>query len=202
VAVAAQTRDHRRRWPLAVAGAVLLMTCLVSLWWFFWVPNWRPHLHEGERFGVDVSAHQGVVNWREVAGDNIGFAYIKASEGGDFEDSRFASNWRGAAEAGLARGAYHFFTLCTGGVAQGHHFLSVAPPDHDALPPAVDLELAGNCKNRPIPYQGHPSRLTGTLRPNGHESSRAPDTLARGTTTDRRAVTAAHRPRALGRPRA
>src|SRR5207249_9020167 len=37
-------------------------------------------------------------------------------------------------------------------------------------------------KNRPIPYQGRPARLAGTLRPNGQESSRAPDTHVRSTT--------------------
>ena len=91
---------RRRRWPFAVGGAVLVLGCVVVGWWFLWLPNWRPHLHDGEHFGVDVSAHQGEINWAKVADDDIGFTYIKATEGGDFEDPRFASNWRGAAEAG------------------------------------------------------------------------------------------------------
>ncbi|MGH2660380.1 MAG: GH25 family lysozyme, partial [Actinomycetota bacterium] len=81
--------------------------------------------------------------------DGITFAYVKATEGGDFIDERFDRNWRGASEAGLDRGAYHFFTLCTPGADQARHFLDTAPPDGDALPPAVDLELAGNCGARP-----------------------------------------------------
>jgi lysozyme len=119
------------------------------VFWFVVVPNWRPPLHDGERYGVDVSAHQGKIDWRQVAADDIDFAYIKASEGGGFTDSRYRENWTGAGEAGLDRGAYHFFTLCRPGEEQARHFLAVAPPDPRALAPAVDLELAGNCSRRP-----------------------------------------------------
>jgi lysozyme len=54
-----------------------------------------------------------------------------------------------AADAGLDRGAYHFFTFCAPAAAQARNFLTVAAPDAEALPPAVDLELAGNCRSRP-----------------------------------------------------
>lgn len=127
-----------------------MITIVFAGWcWFVVVPNWRPLLRDGERYGVDVSAHQGEINWHRVASDGIEFAYIKASEGGDFTDSRFAENWTAAGEAGLDRGAYHFFTLCRPGDEQARHFIAVAPPDPPALAPAVDLELAGNCTRRP-----------------------------------------------------
>jgi lysozyme len=138
---------------LAVLVGVLVVVLLLAAWWFVWLPKWRPGLREGERFGIDVSAHQGVIDWRAVARDDIRFAYIKATEGGDFVDRRFAENWRGAGEAGLDRGAYHFFTLCTDGAAQAANFLRAAPPESDTLAPAVDLELAGNCNARPSPSQ-------------------------------------------------
>jgi len=120
-----------------------------AVWWFLWVPNVRPSLRAGEVFGVDVSNHQGGINWDAIASDDIDFAYIKASEGGDLTDRRFETNWAGAARVGLKRGTYHFFTLCRPGNEQAAHFLRVAPPDDAALPPAVDLELAGNCAGRP-----------------------------------------------------
>ena len=132
-----------------MGGVVIVLAALVSAWWFLWVPSWRPPLRVGEHYGVDVSAHQNHIDWPRVAGDGIDFAYIKASEGGDFVDRRFSENWRGAGEAGLDRGAYHFFSLCTPGVVQARNFLAVAPPDPMALAPAVDLELAGNCGERP-----------------------------------------------------
>ena len=80
---------RRRRWLLVGALAVAGLAAVLSLWWFLWVPNWRPPLEEGERYGIDVSAHQDGIDWRRVADDDITFAYIKATEGGDFTDDRF-----------------------------------------------------------------------------------------------------------------
>ena len=96
--------------------------------------------------GIDVSHHQGVIDWPKVATSGIAFAYIKATEGGDFSDRRFRQNWRGAAAAGLRRGAYHFFTFCRPGLEQAAHFIRTVPADPDMLPPAVDLEFGGNCR--------------------------------------------------------
>lgn len=79
----------------------------------------------------------------------VDFAYIKATEGGDHVDSEFAANWRGARRFGIARGAYHFFTLCRSGAEQADNFIATVPLEHDALPPAVDLEYMGNCAGRP-----------------------------------------------------
>lgn len=98
-----------------------------------------------------MSHHQGRIDWDSVARDNITFAYIKATEGGDYTDPRFGTNWNEAGGAGLERGAYHFFTACTDGAAQAAHFLAVAPPDPTALAPAIDLETSGNCVNYPDP---------------------------------------------------
>lgn len=133
-----------------VVGAAVMAVVLVALaFWYVALPHWRPALRDGEVYGVDVSHHQGTVDWTRVADDGIEFAYIKASEGGDFRDDLFTQNWRAAADVGLPRGAYHFFTLCRPGREQARWFVEVAPPDPDALPPALDLELAGNCSERP-----------------------------------------------------
>lgn len=139
----------RRLAAKLVAGAVLLITLVAAVGWWVVVPHWRPGLRDGERYGIDVSNHQGRIDWERVADDDIDAAYVKATEGGDFVDDRFAENWEGAGAAGLERGAYHFFTLCRSGADQAANFLRVAPPDTAALPPAVDLELGGNCSARP-----------------------------------------------------
>jgi lysozyme len=97
--------------------------------------------------GVDVSHHQGRIDWRALAGDGIAFAYIKATEGENFRDADFAINWAGAASAGLVRGAYHFFTLCRTGIDQARNFIATVPRDPSALPPAVDAESMGPCSN-------------------------------------------------------
>ena len=141
--------SRTRRLVVALTVAVVVISLLGATVWFVFLPNWRPPLRAGEQFGIDVSSHQGSIQWPRVAADDIRFAYIKATEGSDFTDQKFADNWRGAGAAGLRRGAYHYFTLCTPGADQAANFLRIAPPDARALPPAVNLELVGNCASRP-----------------------------------------------------
>lgn len=136
-------------WLLIGGVGVAVAGLIAAVLWFVWLSNDRPGLGEGETYGIDVSHHQDEIDWNRVAADDIAFAYIKATEGGNFVDSRFEENWEGAASAGLARGVYHFFTLCTPGDVQAENFLGVVPADPDALAPAIDLELAGNCAARP-----------------------------------------------------
>lgn len=144
-----RTPWRRRRWPYLVGGVIVALTAVGLLGWYVWLPNHRPDLEAGERYGVDVSNHQGEIDWERVANDGMEFAYIKATEGGDFVDASFERNWAGAEAAGLDRGAYHFFTLCRPGAEQAANFLGVVPLDPEALPPTIDLELAGNCADRP-----------------------------------------------------
>jgi lysozyme len=113
------------------------------------LPRYRPSLASGESYGVDVSHYQGEIDWRAVADDNIEFAYIKATEGRDWVDERFAANWSGARTAGIHVGAYHFFTLCRNGQDQAANFLRVVPINSADLPAAVDLEFPENCSQRP-----------------------------------------------------
>ncbi len=114
--------------------------------------------------GIDVSHHQGEIDWSAVAEAEIAFSFIKATEGADLRDPRFGENWRGAGAAQLARGAYHYFTFCTAGHAQAEHFLRVLPSDTPALPAAVDVEFSGNCRNAPADGQIS-TELAGFLEP-------------------------------------
>jgi lysozyme len=99
--------------------------------------------------GIDVSHHQGHIAWAKLPRQGVDFAYIKATEGGDHVDTRFSINWHAARAAGVRRGAYHFFTFCRSGRDQAAHFVRHVPFETGALPPAVDLELPGNCSRRP-----------------------------------------------------
>lgn len=139
----------RLRWLMLGAVVVLLLALVAAGAWYWWLPRYRPALQPGERYGADISAWQGRIDWPVLARDDIGFAYIKATEGRNFVDREFARNWAGAAKAGIPHGAYHYFSLCDSGAAQAANFLHVVPRDKTALAPELDLELAGNCRRRP-----------------------------------------------------
>lgn len=138
----------RRVWRYAM-GAGLVAT-LVAL-----APLAYPHVELAPLLhpvvGVDVSNHQGVIDWDALANNGVAFAYIKASEGATFKDKSFARNWTEAARVGVPRGAYHFFTLCRSAAEQAKNFIDTVPKDPDALPPVVDAEHMGPCTESPTP---------------------------------------------------
>ncbi len=100
-------------------------------------------------WGVDVSHHQGRIDWPRVRAAGFEFAFIKASEGQSLRDKDFAANWAAAEKAGVSRGAYHFFTFCTPAALQAANFIAAVPAAASMLPPAVDVEFSGNCANPP-----------------------------------------------------
>ena len=92
--------------------------------------------------GIDVSHHNGQVDWFSVARTEVRFAYAKATDGGTFVDPQFAANWPGIRDAGLLRGAYHFGRPGSDPEAQAVQFASVVGPlSWGALPPVLDLEV-------------------------------------------------------------
>ncbi|MEF3364927.1 GH25 family lysozyme [Methylocystis sp. 9N] len=90
--------------------------------------------------GIDVSKYQGDIDWQAVKESGVSFAFIKATEGGDRTDSKFAYNWAAAKAAGVPRGAYHFVYWCRQPHEEIGNFASVVPNEPDALPPVLDVE--------------------------------------------------------------
>jgi GH25 family lysozyme M1 (1,4-beta-N-acetylmuramidase) len=94
--------------------------------------------------GIDVSHHQGTVDWTRVRAAGIQFAYIKATEGNSYTDTAFDSNYVDAYRAGVIRGAYHFaLPNRSSGTAQANFLLANGgawSADSRTLPAALDLE--------------------------------------------------------------
>lgn len=58
--------------------------------------------------GIDVSAHNGNIDFAKARAVGTEFVFVKATEGATFRDSAMNSNLRKAHEAGLKTGVYHF----------------------------------------------------------------------------------------------
>lgn len=99
--------------------------------------------------GIDISHHNGAIDWRSLGTTDIRFVYMKASEGEGFVDPKFKSNWERAGQTDLYRGAYHFFTQCRTAEQQAANFIRVAGDMNGALTPALDLEHMGPCREGP-----------------------------------------------------
>lgn len=94
--------------------------------------------------GIDVSHHNGDIDFMRVAADTIDFVYIKTTEGVDHTDPRYLANYESARKAGLLTGFYHFFRFDRGGVRQGRNFLTAIRGLESRLPLVIDFETGGN----------------------------------------------------------
>lgn len=92
--------------------------------------------------GIDVSHHQGVIDWQTVAKNhkNIKYVYIKATTGVTGVDKQYKYNNEQARKYGLKVGAYHYFTSGGSAHQQFKHFTQIAPREQQDLIPMVDVE--------------------------------------------------------------
>lgn len=99
--------------------------------------------------GIDVSHHNGKIDWNLVAEDpaNLQFAYIKATEGTTIRDPYFIQNMKGARKAGLKVGAYHFFRMTSSAHSQFDNFSRELDKVRFDLVPMVDVETRDKASN-------------------------------------------------------
>jgi GH25 family lysozyme M1 (1,4-beta-N-acetylmuramidase) len=94
--------------------------------------------------GVDVSSHQGNVNWSKLRSSGVRWAYAKATEGTGYSNSHFAQQYNGSYKAGMIRGAYHFaIPSSSSGATQASYFVKHGggwSADGKTLPGVLDIE--------------------------------------------------------------
>ncbi len=137
-------------WILAAIAAVVIVVALVG--WSYFKDYYRKYydcadveinLYRYPVTGVDVSAHQGKIAWKQVYESKVYFAFIKATEGENFVDKCFKQNWRDAKQNNIIVGAYHFFRFNKDGKQQAHNFINNVSLTEQDLPPVLDVELYG-----------------------------------------------------------
>lgn len=95
--------------------------------------------------GMDLSSHNGEIDFSRIAADSIDFIMLKATEGTSFKDPRFHSNYLQARKSEIkAVGAYHFFRFDTDGEMQAINFLNSLRGKTLDLPAVIDLEEWSN----------------------------------------------------------
>jgi len=99
---------------------------------------------EEKILGIDVSSHQGIINWAEVKKARIEFCFIKATEGGDFIDKKFKENLIQARNNKILVGAYHYYRVKKSNDLQFKNFTSVVSKEAIDLPPVIDVEYFSN----------------------------------------------------------
>ena len=83
-----------------------------------------PQVLEAGVEGIDVSSHQGNVDWSYWWSQDKRFAYVKATEGNYYSNPYFAQQYNGSYNLGMIRGAYHFATPNdSSGANQANYFV-------------------------------------------------------------------------------
>ena len=179
-AIASKAERKRRLIKTFAIGLSILLVLLGSvLWWGYKNRTSIFHWMRGEIvinrdkypiLGIDVSAHNGDIDFEKVKSDGISFVIIKATEGEDHHDSKFDTNYDNARAAGLKVGAYHFFRKNTDGLNQAKNFLEMVGWRKLDLPLVVDVEDWNNDqKTQDDRTQKHLDALVDNLRSRGHQ---------------------------------
>ena len=94
--------------------------------------------------GIDVSVHQGKIDWKKVASDGVKFAILRAGYGRELsqKDKRFEENYAGAKAAGIKVGAYwySYADTVTRGEQEAKAFLEVIKGKKFDIPVFFDQE--------------------------------------------------------------
>jgi GH25 family lysozyme M1 (1,4-beta-N-acetylmuramidase) len=94
--------------------------------------------------GIDVSGHQGNVDWPAQWNAGRRFVWVKATEGTGYQNPYFSQQYNGSYNQGFIRGAYHFaLPDRSSGATQANFFSSNGggwSGDGKTLPGALDME--------------------------------------------------------------
>lgn len=140
------TSKRRRIVVLAiVASFTLAMGALLGYYRFLRPrPQVTPDSEIYSIRGLDLSAHNGEIDFNKVSDAGMQFVILKATEGTDFKDKNFATNYSGARNTDLKVGAYHFFRFNTDGRMQAINFMHSVRNLHLDFPLIIDVEEENN----------------------------------------------------------
>jgi len=106
------------------------------------LPQYPPKTDiERNFYGIDISKWNGNEVTLIKKKDSISFIIVKATEGENFVDSRFVSNWELIRSNNYILGAYHFYLTSSDPIVQANHFWStINSQGKTDIAPIVDIE--------------------------------------------------------------
>lgn len=137
----------KKRLVLSALLIAILTVAIAGSWWGYrryLSPGIEPSATLYPCRGVDLSGHNGDVDFEAIKRAGMSFVILKATEGVSFNDKMFHTNYKAAREAGLKVGAYHFFRFDCDGRIQANHFLNAVKGLEFDFPLTLDVEEWGN----------------------------------------------------------
>jgi len=96
------------------------------------------------RYGIDVSRHQGKIDWgaikddAKINGRSVEYAFIKCTEGVTWIDEKYLANVKGCRTHKILFSSYHVFSVSADPVRQAKHFIQHYISGN--FPPIIDIE--------------------------------------------------------------
>jgi lysozyme len=131
---------------------ILALFCMITTLYLIYKPNDKSEISSKTQYnGIDVSKHNGEINWKKVSKINqIEFVYVKATEGATHQDSKYQKNFDGAKKAGFNVGSYHYFSTKSPVKAQFDNFVKYAKKNEQDLIPLIDVEEIGRFSKKKL----------------------------------------------------
>lgn len=149
--------------------AVAIVGCFSVVFYYFFIRpyayRWKPCnglkeygvcIPSGyDIHGIDISHYQGKIDWGRLLQNKqtatpLHFIFMKATEGGDHNDTTFQTNFANARNHGFIRGAYHFYIPGTDALKQADFFIRTVKLDSGDLPPVLDVEVTGRKEKKEL----------------------------------------------------
>lgn len=107
--------------------------------------------------GIDVSEYQGYINYSRVREAGVDVVYIRSSEGTNFVDPYFRTNYNNAKASGLKVGFYHYVTArsVSEAINEADFFVSVIEGTSPDCRLAMDFEYFGGLSNYEVNQISH-----------------------------------------------
>ncbi len=131
---------------LLILGSVLLVFNQTKISSIFFNNFGTRIPSQGKIMGIDVSHHQGKIDWTaalkmKINKDSIQFVYLKVSEGVNFKDPLYNYNRRELDQHKVKVGVYHFYSADLDPIEQANYFVNRFK--RTSLKPVVDVEQSG-----------------------------------------------------------
>ena len=97
---------------------------------------------QDKTWGLDISHYQEVYDWDKIKDQELGFIFIKATEGSDYQDPKYSEFYNEIRKPNIPVGSYHFLTYLSTGKNQANNFLTYAKYQKGDLPLVLDAEFA------------------------------------------------------------
>lgn len=132
---------------VVVTFLIVTMTMIYACWWSWNQFKTTPPYVDEQKYpvrGIDISSHNGDIDFMKVKNSGYEFVFIKSTEGATFKDKNFEVNYQKALQSGIEIGAYHFFRYDVDGIEQAKNLCNSVDGKQLSMGVVIDVENYGN----------------------------------------------------------